>query len=196
MRVFLTGVSCVGKTTIGARLAALLGHSFFDLGEEIERFFGTSIERLQNRFLTMHSYREEASKALKHIVTENAENSVIALPPSGLMGAYWRVIKKVRGTVIVLTDEPENILQRITFYDIDSRPINRHLTERDKRHYLREIKEDISYFGRTYRRADAKVNISGLTPDMAAMRVKETLGQLLSGEHVPPATEVRTDNFT
>ena len=78
MRVFLTGVSCVGKTTIGAKLAALLGYSFFDLDDEIERFFGTSIERLQNRFLTMHSYREEASKALIHILSQaDSEYSVI-----------------------------------------------------------------------------------------------------------------------
>jgi shikimate kinase len=31
MRIFLTGVSCVGKTTIGAKLAGLLGIAFFDL---------------------------------------------------------------------------------------------------------------------------------------------------------------------
>ena len=31
MRIFLTGVSCVGKSTIGERLAGLLGIAFFDL---------------------------------------------------------------------------------------------------------------------------------------------------------------------
>jgi shikimate kinase len=134
MRAFLTGVSCVGKTTIGAKLVALLGYSFFDLGDEIERFFGISFERLQNKFLTMHSYREEASKVLIHILTgADNEDSIIALPPSGLMGSFWRVVKKDKGTVIVLTDEPENILQRITFYDIDSRPIHKHLTEKEKK---------------------------------------------------------------
>ena len=64
VRVFLTGVSCVGRTTIGRRLSELLGVGFFDLDEEIEKFFGTSIERLQNRFITMHSFREEAGKAV------------------------------------------------------------------------------------------------------------------------------------
>jgi len=64
MRLFLTGVSCVGKTTIGKKLGKLLGVRFFDLDNEIESFFGTSIERLQNRFLTMHSFRNEAAKAL------------------------------------------------------------------------------------------------------------------------------------
>lgn len=44
MRVFLTGVSCVGKTTVGRSLAELMGLSFFDLDTEIEQFFGMSIE--------------------------------------------------------------------------------------------------------------------------------------------------------
>lgn len=68
MRVFLTGVSCVGKTTIGRKLSKLLGLGFFDVDEEIEVFFGTSIERLQNRFITMHSFHEEAAQRVKLIL--------------------------------------------------------------------------------------------------------------------------------
>ena len=86
MRVFSTGVGCVGKTTIGRILAELLDVPFFDLDHEIETFFATSIERLQNRFLTMHSYRNEASKALVHLLNrQESQDSAIALPPSGLM---------------------------------------------------------------------------------------------------------------
>lgn len=180
MRIFLTGVSCVGKTTIGAKLSALLGYSFFDLDKEIEKFFGMSIERLQNRFLTIYSFRAEASKALKHLLaSKDSQDSVIALPPSSLMDNYWRVVKKARGTIIVLTDTPEDILQRITFYDIDSRLIEKHLTEKEKRLYLREIKKDITYFRRTYARADAEVNISGLDSEEAALKVKGLLEPIL-----------------
>jgi len=50
MRIFLTGIGCVGKTTIGSILSSRLGYRFFDLDEEIERFFGISIERLQKKF--------------------------------------------------------------------------------------------------------------------------------------------------
>jgi len=52
LRVSLVGVSCVGTTTIGRILADRRGWPFFDLDDEIERHFGTSIERLQARFLT------------------------------------------------------------------------------------------------------------------------------------------------
>ena len=74
---------------------------------------GTSIERLQNRFLTMHSFRNEAAKALVDLLNRpESQDCVIALPPSGLMGGYLRAIKKANGTTVVVTDKPENILQR------------------------------------------------------------------------------------
>ena len=47
MNIGLVGVSCVGKTTMGKRLAERLGYAFFDLDTEIEDTFGTSIERLK-----------------------------------------------------------------------------------------------------------------------------------------------------
>jgi hypothetical protein len=40
---------------------------------------------------------------------------------------------------------------------------------------LREIKKDITYFRRTYARADASVDIAGLGPDEAAMKVREAV---------------------
>ncbi len=188
MRIFLTGISCVGKTTIGSMLSSRLGYCFFDLDEEIERFFGTSIERLQNKFLTTHSYRNEAAKALVHILAQpNSQDCVIALPPSGLMGGFLSVVKKVAGTSVVLTDAPENILNRITFYDIDSRLIKKRLTQKEKQLYLREIKKDITYFRKTYDRADMQVDIYGLDAEKSAEKVARSLEVVLKKKHVPRA---------
>ena len=185
MRIFLTGVSCVGKTTIGGKLAALLGYRFFDLDKEIEAFFGQPLERLQAKYLTPHTFRKNASEALKHILAQqHSKASVIALPPSGLMDSYNRVIKRTQGTVVVLKDDPENILARITFYDADSRLIEKRLTEDEKRYYLREIKKDVTYFGRTYKKADITVDISGLGADESAAEVKKALEPVLSPEAV------------
>lgn len=133
MRIFITGVSCVGKTTFGSLVAERLSCRFFDLDQEIEKFFGTSLERLRNRFLTPYSFRIEAAKALTDVLARpESRNCVVALPPSGLLAGYLRIVKKAGGTVVVLLDSPENILERITFYDIDSRPIEKRLTEREK----------------------------------------------------------------
>lgn len=192
MRVFLTGVGCVGKTTIGAKLAALLDYAFVDLDAEIESYFKTSIERLQRRYLTPYSFRKEASKALKRVLSrEGSRDCVIVLPPSGLMDSYWRVVKKAEGTIVVVRDEPANIVKRIIFYDIDSRPIHKALTEKERGLYVREIRKDIAYFRRTYRRAHATVDIAGLAPDDAACKLKEVVDQCGLSERatspIPPA---------
>src|SRR5438105_4152711 len=120
LRVSLVGVSCVGTTTIGRILADRRGWPCFDLDDEIERHFGTSIERLQARFLTGYSYRKECAVVLERIATANPD-CVIALPPSGLRDAFLRVVRRVPGVTVAVHDTPENILERITFYDIDSR---------------------------------------------------------------------------
>jgi hypothetical protein len=76
----------------------------------------------------MYSFRQEASKALQHLLKrEDSRNSVIALPPSGLMDYYWNVVKRAKGTIIVLTEDAANILKRITFYDQDSNPSERNV---------------------------------------------------------------------
>jgi shikimate kinase len=157
-------------------VAELLGVKFFDLDHEIETFFGTSIERLQKMFRTIHSYRKEGARALVHLLNRpDSRDSVIALLPSGLMGGYLEVLKKSSGITVALNDKPENILARITFYDIDSKPIEKELTAHEKRLHLREIKKDISYFRKTYERADLQVDISGLDIEQAAGKVKEAL---------------------
>jgi shikimate kinase len=177
MRIFLAGVSCVGKTTIGAHLAGLLEYQFFDLDVETEGFFETSLERLRNRHLTSHDFRLAASQALKHILSRaDSYNCVIALPPSGLLGGYWKVVNETRdATIVVLRDTPQNILKRITFYDIDSRPVQKNLTDHEKRLYLREIRRDIAYFSRSFRRAHVSVDITGCRPDEASLKIRDAL---------------------
>jgi shikimate kinase len=179
MRIFLAGVSCVGKTTLGAQLAALLQYRFFDLDIETERFFGMSIERLRSHYLTSHEFGPAASEVLKHLLSrEDSCNCVIALPPSGLLGTLWKVVRETRGAAaIVLRDTPESILKRITFYDIESRPLHRILTDHEKVLYLREIKRDITYFSRSFRRADICVDISGCSLEDASRKVRDALKQ-------------------
>ena len=175
MRIFLAGISDVGKTTIGAKLAAVLDYRFFDLDAEIQRFYQTPIERLQNRYSTVHQFRVAAARVLKHVLARgDSHNCVIALPPSGLMGGYWKIVKTTQAaTIILLRDTPENILRRITFYDIDSRPLARTLTDREKSFYLREITGDIAYFRRSFQRAHIAVDIAGCNADEASRMVED-----------------------
>src|SRR6266487_6187696 len=154
MKICLVGVSCVGKTTIGKGLAARLGYTFFDLDTEIEHAFGNSIERLKAKLLTASAFRQKAAQVLKHLVCQQEKpHCVVALPPSGLMDHYARVLKQGACVTIALYDRPENILARITFYDKDSHPIHKALSAAEKAYYLREITADTTYFGPWHRKS-------------------------------------------
>ena len=176
LNVFLTGVACVGKTTIGAELAALLDAPFHDLDKVVEKFFGKPLPRLQYELLTSHSYRKVAVEALTDLLRRtHGQDWVIALPPSGLMYPFGREVKASGGWIVVLEAAPENIQERITFYDDDSNLIKKKLSDHQKRLYLREIKKDITYFKRTYLSAHRTVDISWLDVRESAVAVKEAL---------------------
>ena len=51
------------------------------------------------------------------------------------MDHYARVLKQGDCVTIALYDRPEHILARITFYDKDSHPIHKRLTEAEKAYY-------------------------------------------------------------
>jgi shikimate kinase len=136
-------VGGVGKTTIGAKRAALLEYAFVDLDAEIESYFGTSIERMRRQCLTPYYFRKEASKALEQVVGREACQDAI--------------------------------LDRIVFYDIGSRRLDRQPTEEERRLYLREIRKDVSYFGRTYRRAPT-VDVVGLGSNDVARKLAAMVG--------------------
>ncbi len=91
------------------------------------------------------------------------------------MGGYLSVIKKNNGTTVEVADKPENILDRIRFYDIDSNLIEKRLTSKEKKLYLREIKKDITYFRRSYQRVKLRVDISGLDKDQSALKIKKAV---------------------
>ena len=172
MIILLAGVSCVGKTTVGQQLAALLGYSFRDLDQEIENFFNKPLERLHSDFLTGYSFRQKAAPVLGRLLADQTlQQCVIALPPSGLMDHYCHVIKKNKCIVVALTAAPEDILDRITFFDVDSKPIHKQLSPAEKAHHLNEIRKDIAYFGRTFKKAAMTVDITGLGVKASAQKL-------------------------
>ena len=60
----------------------------------------------------------------------------------------------------------------------DSYNIQKELTEREKRHYLAEMRDDINYFRASYKHAHAAVDIAGLNADQAAARVQADLEKI------------------
>ena len=170
VKVYLVGISCVGKSTIGELLAGELDFVFYDFDKETEKYFGKPIECIQENCLFPHSYREETRIVLRELLNKKG-NSVIASCPSGLRDVYLREYKKSRENKenilisIHISDKPENILERITFYDKESRLLNKKLSEKEKRLYLKKIKKEITFFNKFNNRADYEFNIEGLKLD-------------------------------
>jgi len=169
MILYLTGSSCVGKTTIGKMLAAKMGYSFFDVDEEVERYYQKPIERIQDECFSMNGFREKASVVLDNILSNN-DNTVISGTPAGLKFAFLQVYKKHKKkkeiVSIHLKDTPKNILSRLTFFDKDSRPIKENLDESKKKIYLKEITADYNYFKDSYERADLQIDITDISLEM------------------------------
>lgn len=118
MKIFLVGVGCVGKTTIGKHVADQIDYQFIDFDDEIERYFLMPISKIRARFLTAYSFRKEASEILSGIIEQTGDR-LVALPPSGLMDSYWKILKKSDSIIVLLKDRPENILARAAFFDED-----------------------------------------------------------------------------
>lgn len=78
---------------------------------------------------------------------------------------------------MVVEDTAENILERVRFYDIDSKPIDMRLTDEEKRLCLREIKKDITYYRKSYERADLHADISGLDAEASAEKIEALLAE-------------------
>ncbi len=167
MIIYLVGISCIGKTTIGKMLADKIGYSFFDLDEEIEEYYKKPIERIQDECLTMNGYREKASIVLDKLFSKNID-SVISGTPSGLKFSYLQVYKRHKGKELIsicLNDSFENVLDRLTFFDKDSNPITERLDESKKKRYLKEIRADYNFFKDSYKRADFQINIEDVSLD-------------------------------
>ena len=189
MIIYLVGISCVGKTTIGKMLAEEIGFSFFDMDEEIQKYYNNTIERIQDECFTMNGYREKASIVLDSLLSKNID-SVISGTLSGLKFSYLQVFKKHKMYKdlysIHLNDSFENVLNRLTFYDKDSNPITERLDDSKKKRYLKEIKADYNYFIDSYNRADFKIDIANIClndiPNLMMNELQKTI-KITSYQH-------------
>ncbi|NBK23879.1 MAG: hypothetical protein EOM68_17850 [Spirochaetia bacterium] len=162
MIIYLVGMSCVGKTTIGRMLAEKMGYTFFDLDAMTQEFYQKPIERIQDECVTMDGFRRKASVVLDTIFSKNID-SVVSGTPAGMKFSYLQVYKRHAKDKelysIHLYDSFTNVLDRLTFYDKDSHPIIEPMSETKRKRYLQEIIADYAYFESSYKRADIQIDI-------------------------------------
>jgi shikimate kinase len=54
------------------------------------------------------------------------------------------------------------------------------MTDDDKKHYLKEIKKDITYFGKTYKRVHLQVDIAGLSITDSVTKICDAINGYVS----------------
>ncbi len=177
MIIYLVGMSCVGKTTVGRMLAEKMSYTFFDLGEMTQKYYQKPIERIQDECLTMYEYIQKASVVLDTIFSKNID-SVVSGTPAGMKFSYLQVYKKHKKDKelysIHLYDSFVNVLDRLTFYDKDSQPIIEPMNEVKRKHYLQDIRADYRYFESSYKRADLQIDIEDINiQDIAELIIEE-----------------------
>lgn len=169
MKIILFGVSNVGKTTMGTRLAERLGYSFYDLDEEVKREFHTTLEA----FGHMGSLRwrdQKRGRIIKKILSIN-ENMVFAVSPISYTDNFRTRVTAEDTLPIVLVDTPTNIFDRLVFSDEndiiykDDVYKNTH-----KEYYLKDIQAEIEWYSRVFNQMGI-VNTFTITKDTAENNV-------------------------
>lgn len=162
MRIYIVGISCVGKSTIGELLAEKLNYKFVDFDWEVERRMGEHITHIKNRHFNGDGYRDEVKFILEDLLLENKDDIVIVMPPGGLFRQYSNILRSHPDVItIAFKDKAKHILERLTFYDDDSVQIFNVVNDRNRPLYYKEIVGDIEYFNRTYKKADIKFFLNG-----------------------------------
>jgi len=109
--IFLIGPMGSGKTTIGKRLATLLGLRFYDCDQELERLTGASINLIfdiegEAGFRTRETQLLEQLTSKKGVLISTGGGVVCSAENRRLLGT--------RGTVVYLKSSIENQLRRLS----------------------------------------------------------------------------------
>ncbi len=118
--IFLIGFMGSGKSTISAYMAKTYGMKMIELDEEIVHYEGMSIPEIFDCKGEAY-FREMESKLLKEYATQ--ENQIISCGGGVVLREQNIKVMKETGKVVLLTAEPETILNRVK--DDDNRPLLR-----------------------------------------------------------------------
>ncbi len=152
--IVLTGFMATGKSSVGRRLAAMMGYEFLDLDSLIEAEAGLPIAQI------FSLEGEPAFRAMESRMVERAAGQsrcVIATGGGAIVDARNLEALKRNGIVITLTATPETILSRIG--GGDDRPMLRGGEPGDRIRCLLEER------AAAYAKADLTVETSNRTVD-------------------------------
>lgn len=146
MKIFLFGISNVGKTTVGKLLAERLDIKFVDLDEEVKNRLKISLEEFVNT--ENLRWRDQKRGSIIKKVIETEEDLVFAISPISYIENFKTSIISDDNLLIELYDTPENIFSRLIFSDEnDDIYTDDNYKNANKDYYMKEIQEDLDWYG-------------------------------------------------
>ncbi|HWV56136.1 MAG TPA: shikimate kinase [Longimicrobiales bacterium] len=178
-RVLLIGFMAAGKTTVGKRLAALLGWTFLDFDEEIERRIGVPVAEIFRRYGEPYFRELEAALTLE---VHRLKGMVLA--PGGGWITQPGLLDIVRdGTYVVwLRISPEEALKRAR-RTISRRPLLAGPDPLGRARALIAQREPLYQAA-----ADLVIDVNGRRSTGVAREIYRRMQEWTGGSHAPPGT--------
>lgn len=179
MNILLFGVTNVGKTTTGQIMADILEIEFYDVDEEIKKKYNTTLEEFVKTG-TLEERDEKRGRVLRALLKKET-SKVVAVTPMSYPEYFEKYTRQSDVIAIELRDTAEHIFERLVFSD-ENDVIYRDDEYKNARksYYMREIAEDLIWYGGVYKNIINKYDINNETPTIVAKTIIEkfTLKQL------------------
>lgn len=169
MVILLFGISNVGKTVTGEKLAKKLNYSFYDLDEEIKKRLQTTLEKFMQDYPYQHGRYQLKGKVLRDIIIENKDNMVIAVSPIYYARNFNSLIDLEQVIAIELQDSEAHIFERMVFSDENDIVYKDDAyKEQHKDYYIKDIHKDIIYTRKCFKKIKNKYFINNRSVDQVA----------------------------
>ena len=147
--ILLFGVSNVGKTSAGMLLAQKLGYDFYDLDEEVKKYYQVTLEEFVNTG-TLWERDRKRGVVIDKILRKN-HNKVFAISPIAYSENFNYHLLRKDVVAIDMLDTPQHIFDRLVFSDENDEIYeDEEYKNAHKRYYLSEIQKDILYYEQSY----------------------------------------------
>ena len=176
--VFLIGQAGVGKTSLGKIVAERLKRHFFDLDEEVERFYRKSLDELRRDFLGVHSYRTAKIDVLLSF-SKDARNAVIAVSSDCARERRGWKLMRDKGVIIHLYADPIEVNERCPIY-VGGRELSAEEKKGMHKRLAREAKSLFNYHRPFYERANHTLDITGLGMEAAVQQLCDLISRVAS----------------
>lgn len=176
MIILIFGVTNVGKTEVGKKLAEKLEYPFFDLDEQIKKTFHTTLEEFMKANPWPHERFIVKGKVLRKTIDENGKDMVIAVSPIYHARNFNYLLEWENVIAVELQDTEEHIFERLVFSDEnDNIYRDDEYKMQHKDYYMKDIHEDIMYVKKTFQKIQWKYFVDNKSVEQVAEELYQML---------------------